>query len=73
MDLGVVRMAGRALTAVTIATALLAAAATVGILIPADWWAGLVIALALSSAFLLTLRFYVAAVTALGSRSLLAS
>ena len=57
VDPGIVRAAGRALTALTITTALLAAAATVGILVPADWWSGLVVALAASSALLLALVF----------------
>ena len=54
---GIVRAAGRALTALTIATALLAAVATIGIVVPADWWSGLVVALAVSSALLLALVF----------------
>ena len=55
LDPGIIRTAGRALTALTIAMAVLAAAATVGILVPADWWSGLVVALAISSALLLAL------------------
>jgi hypothetical protein len=54
---GVVRAVGMALTAVAVAIALLAALATVGVLVPAAWWAGLVVALAVSSILLLTLRF----------------
>ena len=54
---GVVRAVGMALTAVAVATALLAALATVDVLVPAEWWAGLVVALAISSMLLLTLRF----------------
>jgi len=57
IDPRAIRAAGRALTAITMATALLAAVATVGILVPADSWAGLVVALALSSALLLALAF----------------
>ena len=57
LDAGIVRSTGIALAAVAIATSLLAALATVGILVPADWWPGLVVALAVSSALLLTLRF----------------
>ena len=44
LDPGIVRAAGMALTAITIVTSLLAALATVGILVPADWWSGLVVA-----------------------------
>jgi hypothetical protein len=57
VDPSVVQVAGRALTAVTIVTALLAAVATVGILVPAGWWSGLVVALAVSSTLLLALVF----------------
>jgi hypothetical protein len=57
LDAAVVHAAGRALTAVVVATALLAALATVGILVAADWWPGLVVTLAVSSMLLLTLRF----------------
>ena len=53
----IVRAAGMATTAVAVVTALLAALATVGIAIPADWWPGLVVALVVSSMLLLTLRF----------------
>ena len=52
-----VRATGRALTAVAVVTSLLAALATVGIVVPAEWWPGLVVALAVSSMLLLTLRF----------------
>jgi len=38
-------------------TALLAALATVGILVAAGWWPGLVVGLAVSSMLLLVLRF----------------
>ena len=57
LDAVVVRAAGRALTAVVVVTALLAALATVGILVAAGWWPGLVIGLAVSSMLLLVLRF----------------
>ncbi len=45
------------LTVVTLVTSLLAALATIGILVPADWWSGLVVAEALSSMLLLTVAF----------------
>jgi hypothetical protein len=54
---GTVRAAGIALAGVAVVTALLAALATVGILVPPEWWPGLVVALAVSSILLLTLRF----------------
>jgi len=38
-------------------TSLLAALATVGLVVPADWWQGLVVALAVSSMLLLVLCF----------------
>ena len=57
LDAGIVRGAGVALTAVTVITSLLAALATVGILVPVDWWSGLVVAQAVSSLLLLALCF----------------
>ena len=57
LDAVIVRRAGVALTAVTVITSLLAALATIGILVPADWWAGLVVSQAVSSLLLLTLCF----------------
>jgi hypothetical protein len=54
---GVVRAAGGTLVAIAVATSLLAALATVAILVPPEWWPGLVVALAVSSMLLLTLRF----------------
>jgi hypothetical protein len=66
LDAAIVRAAGRALTAVAIVTSLLAALATVGIVVPADWWPGLVIALAVSSMLLLTLRIAPAFVVGFG-------
>ena len=57
LDARLVRGAGIVLTAVTVVTSLLAALATIGILVPADWWSGLVVAQAVSSLFLLALCF----------------
>jgi hypothetical protein len=54
---GMVRATGATLAAIAIGTSLLAALATVGLLLPMDWWPGLVIALAVSSLLLLILRF----------------
>ena len=66
LDPVIVRAAGRALTTVAVVTSLLAALATVGIVIPADWWPGLVVALAVSSMLLLALRFSPAFVVGFG-------
>jgi len=63
---GIVRAAGMTLAAIAIVTALLAALATVGIVVPANWWPGLVVALAISSMLLLTLRFSPAFVIGFG-------
>ena len=57
LDAAVVRAAGGALTAVVVVTSLLAALATVRLVVPADFWQGLVVALAVSSMLLLTLPF----------------
>ncbi len=57
LDPRIVRGAGIALTVVTLVTSLLAALATIGILVPADWWSGLVVAESLSSMLLLTVAF----------------
>jgi hypothetical protein len=53
----IVRAAGGALVAVAVVMSLLAAFATVGILVPPEWWPGLVVGLAVSSMVLLTVRF----------------
>jgi hypothetical protein len=55
LDGGLVRTIGLAVMAWTFVTLALAALATVGILMPASWWAGLVVAGALGSALLLAL------------------
>lgn len=57
MDAGVVRIVGRAVMAVAFAALLLAALATVGVLVPAEWWAALVIGGSVASTILLIL-FY---------------
>jgi len=54
---GPVRAIGRILVVVTLSGFLLAALATVGILVPAAWWPTLVLASAASSALLLGLCF----------------
>jgi hypothetical protein len=54
---GVVRGLGRALAVATFALALLAALATVGLLVPATWWSGLMAAAAVASLVLLVLGF----------------
>ena len=57
LDAGIVRATGRALTAVTAVTSLLAALATIGFLVPTEWWPGLVVAEAVSSLLLLIVCF----------------
>ena len=57
LDARTVRGVGTALTAVTIVTSLLAALATVGVVVPVDWWSGLVVAQAVSSLLLLAVCF----------------
>ena len=57
LDARVVRGGGTALTAITIVTSLLAAFATVGVVVPVDWWSGLVVAQAVSSLLLLAVCF----------------
>jgi hypothetical protein len=57
LDPRIVRGAGIALTAVTLVASLLAALATLGILVSADLWSGLVVAEAVSSMLLLTVCF----------------
>jgi hypothetical protein len=52
-----VRTLGIVLMAVVFAASVLAALATVGLLVPPGWWAGLVIASAVTSMVLLTLFF----------------
>ena len=54
---GLVRQIGLVLMAATFAASLLAALSTVGLLVPTDWWAGLVIAAAAASTLMLLL-FY---------------
>lgn len=57
VDGGLMRMAGTVLMAVVFVLSVLAALATVGLLVPAGWWAPLVVASALGSMLLLTLLF----------------
>jgi len=57
LDLGLVSRIGLVIMAVTFVLSLLAALSTVGILIPTDWWAGLMIAAATASTMMLLL-FY---------------
>ena len=57
LDARVVRGAGLALTVVTVVASLMAALATVGVIVPVDWWAELVVAQAVSSLLLLALCF----------------
>ena len=57
LEAGLVRTVGSVLMAVVFALSVLAALATVGLLVPAGWWAPLVVASALVSVLLLTLFF----------------
>lgn len=57
LDVGLVRQIGIVIMAVTFALSVLAALSTVGVLVPIDWWAGLMIAAAVASTVLLAL-FY---------------
>lgn len=57
LDAGLVRSIGIVVMAVTLAGFSLAALATVGWLVPAGWWAGLVLASAAASTLLLLLFF----------------
>jgi hypothetical protein len=56
-DTALLRRVGLALMAVVFGCSLLAALATVGLLVPAAWWAALVVASAVGSMSLLTLFF----------------
>lgn len=57
LDAGMVRSVGIVLMVATFATFLLAALATVGWIVPAAWWAGLVFAAATASTLMLILFF----------------
>jgi hypothetical protein len=57
MDAGAVRTVGVVVMIITSAASLLAAPATVGWLVPSEWWSGLVLAASGSSAVLLAIFF----------------
>jgi hypothetical protein len=57
LDAGLVRTIGLAAIGVTFALSLLAALATVGLLVPTDWWGALMIAAAVASTVTLILFF----------------
>lgn len=57
LEAGLVRSIGVAVMVVTLATFALAALATVGWLVPAGWWAGLLLASATASTLMLVLFF----------------
>ncbi len=57
LDPKLVRLVGLAVMVTTFASSALAALATVGIIVPSDWWAGLMIATAVASTVMLLL-FY---------------
>jgi len=56
-DAGLVRAIGLVVMVMTFALSLLAALSTVGLLVPIDWWAGLMVATAVASSVMLAL-FY---------------
>ena len=57
LDAGVTRTLGLVVMVLTFVTSLLAALATVGLIVPVDWWAGLMLAVAVASSVILVL-FY---------------
>jgi hypothetical protein len=57
LDPGLVRTVGLVAMIATFVAGLLAALATVGLIVPVDWWAPLMVAAALASALTLTLFF----------------
>lgn len=57
LDPGLVRMLGVGLIAIVVVASLLAALATVGWLVPAEWWGGLVIGTAACSTIILVAFF----------------
>lgn len=57
LDVGLVRTIGKAVMVATFAGFILAALSTVGVLVPAGWWAGLVVGSAIGSILLLALFF----------------
>ena len=57
LDEGLVRTIGLVVMAATFALSLLAALSTIGLLVPTDWWAGLMVAAAIASTLTLVLFF----------------
>ena len=57
LDAGLVRTVGIVLMVVVFGLSVLAALATVGLLVPTDWWAGLMLATALASSVMLALYY----------------
>ena len=57
LDAGLVRILGIAVMVAVFIASVLAALATVGLIAPTDWWAGLVAVASLTSMVLLTLFF----------------
>ena len=57
LDPKLVRQVGLVVMVVTFALALLAALSTVGVIVPTDWWAGLMIAAAVASTAMLLLYY----------------
>jgi hypothetical protein len=57
LDPGLVRRAGLVLMVIVFGASMLAALATVGLLVPVEWWAGLVVSAALTSMLLLAVAY----------------
>jgi hypothetical protein len=71
LDANLVRTIGVAVMALTFVLSLLAALATVGIVVPGDWWAGLMIAAAAASTVTLLLFFSPALILGFGINALM--
>lgn len=71
LDLQLVSRIGLVLMVLTFGLSLLAALATAGILIPSDWWAGLMIAAAAASSLLLLLCYSPALILGFGINALM--
>lgn len=71
MDEGLVRQIGLAVMAVAFSLSLLAALSTVGLIIPTEWWAGLMIATAAASTVTLALFYSPALILGFGINALM--
>jgi hypothetical protein len=71
LDAGLVRTVGLAVMVVTFVLSLLAALAIVGLLIPIDWWAGLMVGAAIASTVMLVLFYSPALILGFGINALM--